>query len=620
MRKQKFHRRLGGDHHRDRELHRALLLRTEARQPQRTRGIARIADELSEAHLVDFRSEARELDLALVSPEIELDAYRGVTAHPLEGELGSLIAEGEVLAEETYLRRRGFHVPGAGRTRHEQGPNRHASGHRHGQDERRLFRSERRADRQRSWRRSAAGLASRFGMRKPWSWQYPPLTRWLYRKQWKRSSTRCPRARAATCFAIARGEALYIGKAKSLRSRVKSYFVEAPSDTRGFHPAPASSSRRPRDVRHRHREGSRDPREQPDQGEPASLQREAPRRQGVPHAAPVARAPVAAPRARAAPGPRRRALLRAIPFGDRGATHAGPGGKALPAAHLLRSRARRAAGVPACSSRSSAAPRRACTRWIASCYAQQVHAVDAVSRRPSRRAHRRSSRRTWPRRRDRWSTSSPPSIAISSARWSSCARRSASCSITDRDQDVLGLYREGDLVELAVLNVRSGRVIDATTFSMKRVEIPDDELVAAFVREHYQRRRGRGLVPDEVIVPVLPDAAEGVAEWLTERREARASAARAQGGDRRPRAGHEEGAARSAHGERAARVPGEAAHGRGHGRAPGRACSRSSACPRSPRRIECIDISHLGRRGHRGRGGRSSRTACPTRSATAPSR
>src|SRR5690349_4769197 len=33
-----------------------------------------------------------------------------------------------------------------------------------------------------------------------------------------------------------KGEALYIGKAKSLRSRVKSYFVEAPSDTRSFLP------------------------------------------------------------------------------------------------------------------------------------------------------------------------------------------------------------------------------------------------------------------------------------------------------------------------------------------------------------------------------------------------
>ncbi|HET7538965.1 MAG TPA: excinuclease ABC subunit UvrC [Polyangiaceae bacterium] len=94
-------------------------------------------------------------------------------------------------------------------------------------------------------------------------------------------------------------------------------------------------------------------------------------------------------------------------------------------------------------------------------------------------------------------------------------------SVTDSDQDVLGLYREGDLVELSVMLVRSGRVIDVASFSNRRVEVPDDEVVAAFLRDHYgDGGSGEASIPEEIIVPVLPDGADGVAEWLAERRAA----------------------------------------------------------------------------------------------------
>ena len=92
-------------------------------------------------------------------------------------------------------------------------------------------------------------------------------------------------------------------------------------------------------------------------------------------------------------------------------------------------------------------------------------------------------------------------------------------SVTDEDQDVLGLYREGDLVELSVMLVRSGRVIDVASFSNRRVEVPDDEVVAAFLRDHYgEGGSGEALIPEEIIVPVLPEGSDGVQEWLAERR------------------------------------------------------------------------------------------------------
>jgi excinuclease ABC subunit C len=89
-------------------------------------------------------------------------------------------------------------------------------------------------------------------------------------------------------------------------------------------------------------------------------------------------------------------------------------------------------------------------------------------------------------------------------------------TVEDVDQDVLGLYREGDLVELTVLQVREGRVVQANTYSHPRLDLAEDEVVAAYLRENYGQEDALGLVPDEIVVPVLPEGVEGVAEWLSD--------------------------------------------------------------------------------------------------------
>jgi excinuclease ABC subunit C len=101
-------------------------------------------------------------------------------------------------------------------------------------------------------------------------------------------------------------------------------------------------------------------------------------------------------------------------------------------------------------------------------------------------------------------------------------------TIDDVDRDVVGLYREGELVEIALLHVRAGKLADVGTYSIKQAEIPGDEIVAAFLAQHYGASLGRSpddedddapvaLVPDEIILPCEPEALEGIAEWLAER-------------------------------------------------------------------------------------------------------
>ncbi len=170
-------------------------------------------------------------------------------------------------------------------------------------------------------------------------------------------------------------------------------------------------------------------------------------------------------------------------------------------------------------------------------------------------------------------------------------------AVSERDQDVLGIFREGDLVEMAVLYVRRGRVVDAASFPGRGVEVPDDEVVAAFLREHYgERGPGARFIPDEVLVPVLPEGAAGVEEWLTERRH---ELAREQGdpgrrcellapvrGPRRQLLGLATENARHAFEEkqRAAEDTDERLA----------RLQRRLRLPSLPRRIECTDISHLG--------------------------
>jgi excinuclease ABC subunit C len=167
-------------------------------------------------------------------------------------------------------------------------------------------------------------------------------------------------------------------------------------------------------------------------------------------------------------------------------------------------------------------------------------------------------------------------------------------AVSDADQDVLGLYREGDLVELSVMLVRAGRVVDVASFANRRVEVPDDEVVAAFLREHYgEGGPGEALIPEEIIVPLLPDGADGVAEWLAERRaslgRARQKKCEILAPSRGPRkalldmavdnarhAFEEKRRAATDIDERLAKV------------------QERLRLPTLPRRIECCDISHLG--------------------------
>ncbi len=83
------------------------------------------------------------------------------------------------------------------------------------------------------------------------------------------------------------------------------------------------------------------------------------------------------------------------------------------------------------------------------------------------------------------------------------------------DQDVFGLYREGDRLLIYVLYVRHGRITGGQAFPFSGQEFPDTELIASFANLYY----GNGnFVPKEVLLPLKPEGIEGLEELLTETR------------------------------------------------------------------------------------------------------
>lgn len=89
------------------------------------------------------------------------------------------------------------------------------------------------------------------------------------------------------------------------------------------------------------------------------------------------------------------------------------------------------------------------------------------------------------------------------------------------DQDVFGFYREADRLVLYALWVRGGRLNGGQAFHFSGQQFPDDELLRSFVNLYYDEEN---FIPAEVLLPFAPpDAAdlESLGDLLAERRGAK---------------------------------------------------------------------------------------------------
>jgi excinuclease ABC subunit C len=151
------------------------------------------------------------------------------------------------------------------------------------------------------------------------------------------------------------------------------------------------------------------------------------------------------------------------------------------------------------------------------------------------------------------------------------------------DQDVIGFHRQGDQVEIAVLNMRGGRLFGVRTFPLRRVAVPNDEMLGSFLRQHYG---DRPTLPDEILIPVPIEMAEALEELLSENRKRRVQV-------RQPKRGTKAKLLDLAR-ENAEHAFQEKERAREDVEVRLEALQKQLSLSAMPRRIECVDISHTG--------------------------
>lgn len=82
------------------------------------------------------------------------------------------------------------------------------------------------------------------------------------------------------------------------------------------------------------------------------------------------------------------------------------------------------------------------------------------------------------------------------------------------DQDVLGFYRQGNQLEVALLFIRGGSLIGSRSYTLSW-ELDDAEGIASFLNEYYNREV---FIPEEVLLPLRIAEPEALGELLAEKR------------------------------------------------------------------------------------------------------
>jgi excinuclease ABC subunit C len=151
------------------------------------------------------------------------------------------------------------------------------------------------------------------------------------------------------------------------------------------------------------------------------------------------------------------------------------------------------------------------------------------------------------------------------------------------DGDVLGLHRAGDLAEVVVLAFRRGALVSTANHTLDN-ELPDAELLAGFVLDFYGTDRP---VPKEVLVPFELPEQDGLASWLGDQRGHLVKLAVPARGPRRKLV---DLARRNAEDALVLAV-----EQRGHQRRLLEALAERLGLKRPPEVIECYDVSNTGR-------------------------
>ena len=161
-------------------------------------------------------------------------------------------------------------------------------------------------------------------------------------------------------------------------------------------------------------------------------------------------------------------------------------------------------------------------------------------------------------------------------------------SLSGEDVDVFGDFFDGGNLGISVLLVRGGVVLDSREYYWEGIgDVPPEEFWVSLLSQYYDAVAS-SFLPREVLIPVdIPDdALEPIETWLSQRRGSRVVIKTPQRGAAFDRVRIARDNARQNHLRRFRRV-------RERGEKATLALARALELPVRPSRIECFDISHL---------------------------
>jgi excinuclease ABC subunit C len=150
------------------------------------------------------------------------------------------------------------------------------------------------------------------------------------------------------------------------------------------------------------------------------------------------------------------------------------------------------------------------------------------------------------------------------------------------DRDVWGIHRAGSRGAIAILPVRDGLMLEPIVVLSNSLVGEDEEVISSLVNDAYP---GGSDLPDEILLPVLPSDADALEDVLSERRGRKVALRTPLRGDK---------ARLMELAEENARLRFVREHDEGERRA--RALedlARVLELPRPPQRMECFDNSHI---------------------------
>ena len=98
------------------------------------------------------------------------------------------------------------------------------------------------------------------------------------------------------------------------------------------------------------------------------------------------------------------------------------------------------------------------------------------------------------------------------------------------DQDVFAFHRQGTVWEFQVLFFRRGLLVGNKSFHFSRLNLPDEEALSAFVRQYYAEDR---YIPREILLPLTVEDHPLLMEWLSEKKGGRVAILAPQRGEKK---------------------------------------------------------------------------------------